>query len=410
MIPVPVDQRCEFLSPAWIAAAAAYLHERMAADADLARIRFTLSEYATDAPRTLADATGGVGWHCRIDQGDVSVGNGPLPSADLVIEGPYQALLEHAQLVNSAGPEAIARGRRELACRFGPDAVRVARRTAPEASVAALLNDLHDFLAAHTIDNPDYAHRVRALGLEAQVRQIDEQGYAIVEHAVSPEFTDALCERTGKEVTDHHPLTTNGLLLRDRMYEEIALNAPVRTVAERGVGQNMILGAMSGTWKLPGPGAIPIHADYPLVRDPYPEFGLIAVAVWALQDWDDTAVGPTWVIPGSHRERRAPGKREDTTRAVPILMPKGSALVMCHGIWHWQGDRSAPGARVAIHVTYNRVFVRPLDDLRGIGEAHYARNPPAFSTLLGQDDPFGKSSFRGHDGRRFAYAGRLVQS
>jgi hypothetical protein len=184
------------------------------------------------------------------------------------------------------------------------------------------LNGLHDFLAARTVENPDHGHRVRALGLEDQVRQIDEQGYAIIEHAISPEFADALCERTAKEVTDHHPLTTNGLLLRDRMYEEIALNVPVRSVAERGVGQNMILGAMSGTWKLRGPGAIPIHADYPLVRDPYPEFGPIAVAVWALQDWEDPAVGPTWVIPGSHRQHRAPGASEDTRDAVPILMPK----------------------------------------------------------------------------------------
>jgi ectoine hydroxylase-related dioxygenase (phytanoyl-CoA dioxygenase family) len=410
MIPVPVDQRCEFLSDAWLEVATAYLRERVAADRTLAGVHFALSEYVTHAPPALADDTGGVGWHFRIANGNVAVGSGALESADLAVEAPYQALLGYAQLVYSAGDDAVARGQRELVHRFGADAVRVINRTPTPAPVAALLNGLHDFLVAHTVENPDYEHRVRVLGLAEHVRQIDEQGYTIVERAISPDFADALCERTAKEVTDHHPITTNGLLLRDRMYEEIALNSPVRTVAERGVGQNMILGAMSGTWKLPGPGAIPVHADYPLVREPYPEFGLIAVAVWTLQDWDDTAVGPTWVVPGSHRERRAPRTRDDTRCAVPILMPKGSALVMCHGIWHWQGDRSAPGARVAIHVTYNRVFVRQLDDLRAVGDEHFARNPPAFSTLLGQDDPFGKSSFRGHDGKRFAYAGRFVQT
>jgi hypothetical protein len=63
-----------------------------------------------------------------------------------------------------------------------------------------------------------------------------------------------------------------------------------------------------------------------------------------------------------------------------------------------------------MHVTYNRVFVRQLDDFSGVDEAFFARNPPAFSTLMGRDDPFGKSSYKGHDGRRFAYAGRFVQT
>jgi hypothetical protein len=58
-------------------------------------------------------------------------------------------------------------------------------------------------------------------------------------------------------------------------------------------------------------------------------------------------------------------------------------------------------------VSYNREFVRPLDDLRGVDDEVLARNPPALSTLLGLDDPFGTSSFTGHDNARFAYAGRM---
>ncbi len=182
-------------------------------------------------------------------------------------------------------------------------------------------------------------------------------------------MADELCELTAREVTQHHPLTTNGLMMRHRLFEEVVQHSHVCTLAQRAVGQNMILGAMSGTYKNPGPGAIPLHADYPLVREPYPEFALIAVAVWALQDWHSEAVGPTWVLPGSHRNRRPPRRDEMVDGAVPILMPKGSALVISHGIWHWQGDRTAPGARVAMHVTYNRVFVRPLDDFSAVDDA-----------------------------------------
>jgi ectoine hydroxylase-related dioxygenase (phytanoyl-CoA dioxygenase family) len=165
---------------------------------------------------------------------------------------------------------------------------------------------------------------------------------------------------------------------------------------------------MSGTYKGAGPGLIDLHADYPLIRNPYPEYGLIAVACWVLEDWTED-VGPTWVIPGSHRRKRSPSRGDTRDGGVPILCPKGSIALWGNGVWHWQGDRSAPGARVTIHVTYNRLFVRQLDDLSAVGDEMYARNPPAFATLMGCDDPFGKSSYTGHDGARFAYAGRGLQ-
>jgi ectoine hydroxylase-related dioxygenase (phytanoyl-CoA dioxygenase family) len=322
----------------------------------------------------------------------------------------YQAVLGYAQLVYAAGGDAVARGQRELRRRWGKSAVTLEGAMPEDPALMALLNDLHDHMAAHTIENPNFEHRVAQMGLTRHVQQLNELGYAVIENAITPEMADLLCERTAEEVRRHHPLTTNGLMMRDRLFEEIVQHSQVCTLAQSAVGQHMILGAMSGTCKDPGPGAIPLHADYPLVREPYPEFGLIAVAVWALQDWDSEAVGPTWVLPGSHRNHRPPRRDDDVSGGVPIFMPKGSALLISHGIWHWQGDRTAPGPRVAMHVTYNRVFVRQLDDFSGVGDDFFARNPPAFSTLLGRDDPFGKSSYQGHDGKRFAYAGRFTQT
>jgi ectoine hydroxylase-related dioxygenase (phytanoyl-CoA dioxygenase family) len=166
---------------------------------------------------------------------------------------------------------------------------------------------------------------------------------------------------------------------------------------------------MSGTYKEAGPGLIGLHADYPLIRNPFPEFGMIAVACWVLEDWTED-VGPTWVIPGSHFHRRSPTREDTRDGGVPILCPKGSIVLWGNGVWHWQGDRTAPGARVTIHVTYNRLFVRPLDDLSAVDDEMLARNPPAFSTLMGLDDPFGKSSYTGHDRDRFAYAARGLQT
>lgn len=409
MLPAPVDQRFEFLSREWIGAAEAFLRSAIESRPDLRTSTFSLCEAFDAAPPALGAPNDRAAWHFRLSNGSLEVGAGETTNVDLDVRGDYQSVLALAQIVFAAGPEANARGRREVTHRAGNDAVRMSGKMPKDPHVTQLLNELHDYMAARTIENPHFDHRVKRLGLERQVAELKERGYTVIERAVTEAFADELRERVAEEVRRHHPFTTNGLVLRHRLFEEVALHPLVRTVAESAVGQGMLLGAMSATYKEAGPGLIDIHADYPLVRDPYPEFGLIAVACWALDDWSVDA-GPTWVIPGSHLRRRAPKRGDARDGAVPIEMPKGSIALWANGVWHWQGERKLPGARVAIHVTYNRVFVRQLDDLRGVTDEMFARNPPAFSTLMGQDDPFGKSSFRGHDGKRFAYAARTLQT
>jgi ectoine hydroxylase-related dioxygenase (phytanoyl-CoA dioxygenase family) len=375
----------------------------------LATGRYSVSETFTDAPPGLGLPDDVASWHYRLDDGHLEVGRGELADADVRISGDYQTILAMSQTVYAAGRDAVARARRELAHRAGPDATRVEGELVGDKAALRALGGLHDHLAARTMENPDLAHRVRRLGLERNVTELAEQGYTVIERAVTEAFADELREVTEREVLAHGRFTTNGLLLRDRLYEEVALHPLAGTAAESVVGRGYLLGAMSGTYKEAGPGAIGLHADYPLIRDPFPDFGLIAVACWVLEDWTEE-VGPTWVIPGSHRWKRSPTRADTRDGGVPIECPKGSIALWANGVWHWQGDRSAPGARVTIHVTYNRLFVRPLDDLRAVDDEMYARNPPAFATLMGCDDPFGKSSYTGHDGARFAYAGRSLNA
>ena len=409
MLPAPVDQRFEFLSAGWTNAARNFITQFVKQHPELRDATYSMCEAFEDAPPSLGAANNRAAWYWRLRNGALEVGAGEIADAELNIRGDYQHVLSMAQSVNAAGDAAMRRARREFRHRAGPDALRITGSMPTAPALLTMINDLHDYMASVTIENPDYAHRIERLGLARQLVELRERGYTVIERAVSDAFADELRERVAEEVRKHHPFTTNGLMLRHRMFEEVALHPLVCTVAESAVGRGMVLGAMSGTYKEAGPGAIDIHADYPLVREPYPEFGLICVACWALDDWTVDA-GPTWVIPGSHLRRRAPKRSDSREGAVPIEMPKGSVALWANGVWHWQGDRSAPGARVAIHVTYNRVFVRQLDDFRGVDETMYARNPPAFSTLMGQDDPFGKSSFRGHDGKRFAHAARTMNT
>jgi ectoine hydroxylase-related dioxygenase (phytanoyl-CoA dioxygenase family) len=409
MLPAPVDRRHEFVSAGWIESARTFLTQFVSQHPQLSGENYSMCEAFDAAPPSFEASNRRAAWYWRLLNGALEVGAGEIPDAQLDIRGDYQHVLSMAQSVNAAGEEAMKRARREFRHRAGRDALRITGTMPTAPALLQMINDLHDHMATLTIENPHYEHRVERLGLARHLVELRERGYTVIERAVTESFADELRERVADEVRKHHPLTTNGLMMRHRMFEEVALNPLVCTVAESAVGRGMVLGAMSGTYKETGPGAIDIHADYPLVREPYPEFGLICVACWALEDWT-VAAGPTWVIPGSHLRRRGPKRGDSRDGAVPIEMPKGSVALWANGVWHWQGDRAAPGARVAIHVTYNRVFVRQLDDFRAVDEAMYARNPPAFSTLMGQDDPFGKSSYRGHDGKRFAYAARTMNT
>ena len=322
MLPVDVKDRVEFLSDGWIDAARRYLEEAVGRDPVIAAGNFSVCESFTDAPPGLGLPGDRAVWHFRVHGGQVEVGRGDLENADLRVDGDYQTILALAQTVHAAGEQAVARAHREMAHRAGRDAMRVTGSLPGGQETAKALSALHEHLAARTIENPDFEHRVRRLGLERNVRELSEQGYTVMERAITEAFADELREVVQREILAYDPLHTNGLLLRDRLFEEVALHPLAAAAAESVVGRGFLLGAMSATYKEAGPGAIGLHADYPLIRNPFPDFGMIAVACWVLEDWTED-VGPTWVIPGSHTRKRAPTKEDTPRRRRPHHLPQG---------------------------------------------------------------------------------------
>ena len=158
--------------------------------------------------------------------------------------------------------------------------------------------------------------------------------------------------------------------------------------------------------KGPGPGVIPMHTDYAHVPEPYPEFSLTGVGVWALEDWRIES-GPTYLVPGSHRLRRPPRPGEGNDGAVPIEMPKGSVVYFTQGVWHRQGDRTEPGDRVTLHAHFNRGILRSLEPKKTDVQMLH-RNSPRLGEMLGEDDWFDKMSAAGRDHLRFAYMQQLL--
>ncbi len=398
-----LPHQCEFLSDQWLERARDHLTRALAASGEKLP-PFSLTERFSDAPPHLGFPGGVAQWSLTYDGENTRIGREPLQTPGLQVEGSYQAGLALAQVVGARAPGVMQRAMREVEHLFGAGAVRI-RNPIEDARTAELLGLFHDHMARMTVENPDIAHRARALGMERHVREVEEQGFTVIEGAISPEFADEVREATLRAVWSHDRTQLQWMLYHGTEFERLVQNAPLMTLMDASLGRGAVIASISAIRRGPGPGFIPMHTDYSMVPEPYPEFAMTGVGVWALEDWT-VASGPTWIVPGSHQARRGPKPGEGLDRGIPIEMPKGSVVYFTHGVWHWQGDRTEPGERVTIHSHFNRGILRGLEPKR-VDVQMMHRNPPRLGEMLGEDDWFDKLDANGRDQLRAGHMVRL---
>jgi ectoine hydroxylase-related dioxygenase (phytanoyl-CoA dioxygenase family) len=403
---ITLPHHVEFMSDAWLDEARAFLmREAEVRKTQLGGQAFSLSERFTDAPPHLKLPNDAGGWSLRYDGEVVTVSRDFDPGADMVVEGDYQAALSLAQFVGVLAPGASEEMWREVHHLFGKEAVRV-KGALPNAAASTLLALAHDHMARRTVENPDLAHRAARLGLTGKIREMEENGYTVIERAISPEFADQARAAILREIKAMGAPSMMWSLYHGHEFERLALNPMLMTLIDASLGRGAVIASLASTLRGPGKGGIPIHTDYAHVPEPYPEFAMTGVGVWAFEDWTESC-GPTWIIPGSHRMRRPPRSGDGHNGGVPIEMPKGSVVYFTHGVWHWQGDRSDPGERVALHAHFNRGILRSLEPKRTDPQLLH-RNPPRLGEMLGEDDMFDKMSAGGRDYLRGRYMGELL--
>ncbi len=392
----------EFLSDAWLAEATAWLQREVAQRRSTAP--FSLSERFTEAPPHLGFPNGVASWSCRFDGVTVETFRTPDPTAEVVVEGDYQSALTWAQRVGVTVPGAAEAGWRELRHLFGPDAVRVCGRFADrEAGTVVAL--LHDHLGRRTVDNPDLHHRANRQGVARHVAEMEQHGFTVLQRAISEAFVDELRAATVDALSAHGVTSLQWMLYHGRPFELLTQHPLLLTLVDASLGRGAVIGSLSAIRRGPGPGFIPLHTDYSHVPEPYPEWAMTGVGVWALEDWTE-ASGPTWVVPGTHRLRRPPRSGEQVDGGVPIEMPKGSVVFFTEGLWHWQGERREPGERVTLHWHFNRGILRSLEP-KTVDPQMRHRNSPRLGEILGEDDWFDKLDGIGRDQVRFAHMQRL---
>ncbi len=322
----------------------------------------------------------------------------------MVVEGDYQAALTAAQFVGVMAPGALTAMLRETVQMCGQDAIRV-KGSIKDPVANEIMLMLHDHMGRRTVENPDLAHRAERQGLTGKIRELEEQGYTIIERAISPEFADEVRDATLRALLPHQSFSLQWMLYHGREFELLAQNPLLMTLIDASLGRGAVIASLSSIRKGPGPGAIPLHTDYAHVPEPYPEFAMTGVGVWALEDWTEES-GPTWIIPGSHRMRRAPRPGEGHNGGVPIIMPKGSVVFFTQGVWHWQGDRTQPGDRVTLHMHFNRGILRSLEPKKTDVQMLH-RKSPRLGEMLGEDDWFDKMAGIGRDHVRFMHMQKL---
>jgi Phytanoyl-CoA dioxygenase (PhyH) len=383
---ITLPHHAEFLSDRWLEEAKRFWREAPAQrKAALAGRPFSVSERFTDAPPHLKLPGDIACWTLRFDGEAATIERAFDEGADLTFQGDYQAGLFLAQFVGVAAPGGAEEMQREAAILFGKDAFRVKGRL--DEAPQRLIANFHDHMARRTVENPDLEHRARRLGLTGKIREMEENGFVVIERAISSDFADELRMRTREAMAPDQTLMDSWLYL-GRPFERLILNPMLMTLIDASLGRGAQVATLGALLRGPGPGQIDIHTDYTDIPEPYPEYALSGVAVWSLEDWT-VASGPTYIVPKSHRQRRAPRPGEGLNDGVPIEMPKGSAVFFTQGVWHWQGPRTEPGERVTLHPHFNRNFLRSIDPKRP-DVSLIARNPPRLGEMLGLDDGFDK--------------------
>ena len=387
----------EFLSDEWLDQSRSFLTEGFRQASHVGA--FSLSERFSDAPPHLSFENNDATWRVNWDGQTISVERGFNPKADVVVIGDYQATLMLAQTVGAGDPTLMAKAVREMRSWFGDNAFNM--QGGPlDASATAIFASHHDHMARRTVENPDLAHRAQRQGVTQQLKDLEENGFAVIENAISPEFADEVREATIRTLGTHQGDSMQWMLYHGNAFEKLVMNPQFMSMIDSTLGRGAVIASISSIKRGPGKGLIKLHTDYSQVPEPYPDFSMTGVGVWALEDWT-VASGPTWLVPGSHKMRRGP-RPDDKIEGVPIEMPKGSVVYFQHGVWHWQGDRTEPGERVTIHSHFNRGILRSLEPKK-VDIQMLNRNPPRLGEALGEDDWFDRLTADGRDYMRMTH-------
>jgi ectoine hydroxylase-related dioxygenase (phytanoyl-CoA dioxygenase family) len=229
---------------------------------------------------------------------------------------------------------------------------------------------------------------------DLHVKEVAEQGYTIVEHAIEPALVDELndaLERLEKyfdvqpasnSFEGHKTLRVYNLLAFDDVWQRVPVHDHVLPIVDGVLDPGCLISSLSSIKILPGEIAQPIHADDQLIPLPKPHPPTVCNSMWALTDFTE-ANGATRIMPGTHLADHSPdyGAQFDSIAAE---MPKGSVLIWHGSLWHGGGANNTAEPRVGIAMNYCAGYIRQQENQQlGLSRAKVQEFEPRLRELVG---------------------------
>lgn len=224
--------------------------------------------------------------------------------------------------------------------------------------------------------------KIRELGLETNLAELEAFGFTVIENALSPEHTERLRqaiirvaeERLGKKLdieneTEHQSFDyIHYLLFQDEAFEEAVLTPGPLALITYLLGESCWLSSCGSHIKGPGETQLVLHSDNGNGQvPPYPAYSQVANVNYCLTDYTKET-GALAMVPGTHRLCRPPqlpemmlsGDRVNK-HALAIEVPRGSAVVWHGNTWHGSWPREKPGLRLNLATYFCRQYMAPQE-------------------------------------------------
>ena len=202
-----------------------------------------------------------------------------------------------------------------------------------------------------------------------QRRQLDEQGWVVLEDAMGPDLLRALRDRiltlfdeegehAGSEFkTEEHARRLANLVDKGEVFRQTIVLPQVLSLVRHVLGPDMKLSSLNARSADPQTDVgQPLHVDMGALPD---EKGYwVCNTIWMLDDFT-AENGPTRVVPGSHRWGKRPQDVLEDPRAahpaeVHITGNAGGIVVMNSHLWHGGTANRTKAPRLAMHAFYCR--------------------------------------------------------
>ena len=235
----------------------------------------------------------------------------------------------------------------------------------------------HPFYAESTPPDqvpPAVVPEVERLGLQRCVRDLKQKGYAVVTDAADAATITALRDRVAAGWAAR-PRNVTALLGTHPIYTTAVTNSKICALAEATLGQGFLLSSMGSSLVRQMPddpskrrhSGEELHCDQFMLPAPFPLQSQTLVFCWALQSDFTEESGATRIVEGSNLLRRHPTAAEAASaREISHAIEAREGDIVCWdgAAWHAKGERTIPGERLVLHMTFHRMTYRPVESYR----------------------------------------------